>query len=123
MKLMCSGVTSCAATTRSPSFSRSSPSTTMTNLPPSKSAIASGTVARLIAPGMLPAQVSGHVPGDDVGFEIDHRTSFVVVGDGQFEGVRDQRNSERAGGLVHPRPPEAHPGHRARPSERHEPPG
>ena len=46
MKLMCSGVTSWAATTRSPSFSRSSSSTTMTNLPDLKSAIASGTVAK-----------------------------------------------------------------------------
>src|SRR5260370_8542851 len=96
----------------SPSFSRSSWSATVTNLPASKSAIASGTVASVIALGMLPAQVSGHVPGDDVGFEIDDRTSFVVVGDRHFDGVRDQRDSERAGGLVyrhHRHPPPSNP--------------
>src|SRR5258708_16049128 len=80
----------------------------MTNWPASKSAIASGTVASVIALGMLPAQVSGHVPGDDVGFEIDDRTSFVVVGDRHFDGVRDQRDSERAGGLVYRHHREAH---------------
>src|SRR5258708_13033138 len=108
MKLMCSGVTSCAETTRSPSFSRSSSSTTMTNLPASKSAIASGTVASVIALGMLPAQVSGHVPGDDLGFDIDDRPSFVLMGDRHFDGVRDQRDSERAGGLVYRHHREAH---------------
>src|ERR1700681_3419158 len=122
MKLMCSGVTSCAATTRSPSVSRSSSSTTMTNLPASKSAIASGTVARLICfSGMLPAEVSGHVPGHEIGLEIDDRTSLVAVCDRHFDGVRDQRDSERARGVVHLSHREAHAIHGDGPLDRDEP--
>ena len=48
MKFMASGVACCAAMTKSPSFSRSSSSTTITNLPASTSSIASFTVANLI---------------------------------------------------------------------------
>src|SRR5436189_1156451 len=44
MKVMSSGVTSDAAQIRSPSFSRSSSSATMTSLPAAKSAIACSTV-------------------------------------------------------------------------------
>ena len=40
MKLIASGVTNCAATVRSPSFSRSASSTTMTNFPERKSSMA-----------------------------------------------------------------------------------
>src|SRR6266705_2893563 len=101
MKLMCSGVTSWAATTRSPSFSRSSSSTMITNLPASKSAIASGTVARLMAPLILPVEVSGHVAGHDIGFEVDDRAGFVGAGDRDLESVRDEGDLERACWLVH----------------------
>src|SRR5712692_4672708 len=111
MKLMCSAVTSCAATTRSPSFSRSSSSTTMTNLPAWKAAIASGTVARPICLTNVTGQgfgllaetleASGDVTGDDVGLEVDDRAWPVVAGDGHLERVGDQRDSERAGWLVH----------------------
>src|SRR6266566_4511014 len=101
MKLMCSAVTSSAATTRSPSFSRSSSSTTMTNLPALKSAIASGTVARVMVRRSLPAEVSGDVPRDDVGFEIDDRASFVPAGDRSFKRVGYESHFEGAGGLVH----------------------
>ena len=44
MKLIASGVTNCAAIVRSPSFSRSASSTTMTNLPERKSSIAASIV-------------------------------------------------------------------------------
>src|SRR6476661_1994912 len=48
MKLISSGVTSCAAQIRSPSFSRSSSSATMTSLPAAMSAMASATVLNVI---------------------------------------------------------------------------
>src|SRR3990172_8262410 len=48
MKLIASGVTACAAITRSPSFSRSSSSTTMTRRPRRISSIASGMVANAL---------------------------------------------------------------------------
>src|SRR5258706_1269821 len=100
MKLICPGVTGWAATTRSPSFSRSSSSRTMTNLRAAMAAIASGTVARLIS-RMLPAEVSSHVTRDDVSFEVDDRPAFVTRRDGYLEGVRDQCDSKRAGRLVY----------------------
>ena len=46
MKLTASGVTNCAAIVRSPSFSRSSSSTTTTNLPARISSIASSMVEK-----------------------------------------------------------------------------
>ena len=48
MKLTASGVTNCAAIVRSPSFSRSSSSTTTTNRPARISSIASSTVAKTL---------------------------------------------------------------------------
>src|SRR4051794_11159806 len=48
MKLTASGVTNCAAIVRSPSFSRSSSSTTTTNFPARMSSIASSTVAKTL---------------------------------------------------------------------------
>src|SRR5258708_40083666 len=80
-----------AATTRSPSFSRSSSSTTITNLPSLMSATASGTVARLIGRRSLPAagslqgslmgslQGSLDVTGDYGGLEGDHGALLVHV--------------------------------------------
>jgi len=49
MKLMASGVTFSAAMHRSPSFSRSSSSTMITNFPARKSSMASSTVAKGMA--------------------------------------------------------------------------
>src|SRR5438445_5179964 len=111
MKLMCSGVTSCAATTRSPSFSRSSSSTMMTNLPASKSAIASGTVARLMAPRILPVEVSGHVARYDVRLEVDDRAFSVPTRDGRVQRMWDQGDREGARWLVHRRYGEANAVH------------
>src|SRR5215469_14231323 len=60
MNVICSGVTSWAATHRSPSFSRSSSSTMMMNRPSSRSARASGIVARVIRrPPRGPSRRSG----------------------------------------------------------------
>ena len=50
MKFTCSGVTVSAAQMKSPSFSRSSSSTTITILPAASSARASSTVAKLMHP-------------------------------------------------------------------------
>src|SRR5438874_12558368 len=96
MKLMCSGVTSSAATTRSPSFSRSSSSTTITNLPAAKSEIASGTVASPMRYLMLLAEVAGHVAGHDVRFEVDHAAGALALRDRDPAGVRDQGHLEGA---------------------------
>src|SRR4029077_4291925 len=99
-ELLWAGVIFSAATTRSPSFSRSSSSTTMTNFPALMSSTASGTVASIFGVGRsLPAQVSGHVAGDDVGVEVDPRAGFVATGDGGVESVRNQGNRE--GDVVH----------------------
>src|SRR5438046_2603340 len=101
MKLMCSGVTSSAATTRSPSFSRSSSSTTITNLPAAKSEIASGTVASPMRYLILLAEVAGHVAGHDVRFEVYHTAGAVASRDRDLEGVRDQGHLDGAGRLGH----------------------
>src|SRR5260370_34342802 len=101
MKLMCSGVTSSAATTRSPSFSRSSSSTTITNLPAAKSEIASGTVASPIRYLILLAQVAGHVARHHVRLDVDHAAGAIVSRDRDFERVRDECHLEGARRLVH----------------------
>src|SRR5258708_21410998 len=100
-----------AATTRSPSFSRSSSSTTITNLPSLMSATASGTVARLIGRRSLPAegslqgslmgslQGSSDVTGDYVGLEFDHGALLVAVRDRVFQRVGNQGDLEGAGRL------------------------
>src|SRR6266849_10885137 len=101
MKLMCSGVTSSAATTRSPSFSRSSSSTTITNLPAAKSEIASGTVASPIRYLILLAQVAGHVSRHHVRLDVDHAPGAIASGNRDLERVRDERHLEGAGRFVH----------------------
>jgi hypothetical protein len=54
MKLTASGVANCAAIVRSPSFSRSSASTTTTNLPWRMSSIASRSWRRRSFPRLSP---------------------------------------------------------------------
>ena len=72
MKLIASGVTNWAAITRSPSFSRSSSSTTTTIWPAAMSSRASSMVANSI---LRVAQVVGnellHVLGQDVDLQVD----------------------------------------------------
>src|SRR5439155_1027725 len=120
MKLMCSGVTSSAATTRSPSFSRSSSSTTITNLPAAKSEIASGTVASPMRYLILLAEVADDVAGHDVRLEVDHTAGAVASRDRDLEGVRDQGYFEGAGRLVHRGHGEADAVHRDRAFDGHE---
>src|SRR5690349_21419659 len=120
MKLMCSGVTSSAATTRSPSFSRSSSSTTITNLPAAKSEIASGTVASPMRYLILLAQVAGHVARHDIRLEIDHAAGAIGPCDRDLERVRDERNLEGAGRLVYRSHGEADAVHGDRTLEGHE---
>ena len=55
MKLTASGVTNCAAIVRSPSFSRSSSSTTTTNRPERISSIASSIEANGLVAGSVTA--------------------------------------------------------------------
>src|SRR6266851_4560869 len=114
-----------AAITRSPSFSRSSSSTTITNLPSLMSAIASGTVARLIARRSLPAKVSLQgsldVAGDYVGLEVGDSALLVAPRDRVFQRVGDQGDFERAGRLVHRGHGEAHAVDRDRALDRDEP--
>src|SRR5258708_29655175 len=122
-----------AATNRSPSFSRSSSSTTITNLPSLMSATASGTVARLIGRRSLPAEVSLQgslmgslqgsldVTGDYVGLEVDHGALLVAVRDRVFQGVGNQGDLEGAGRLVDRRHCEADAVDRDRALDRDEP--
>src|SRR5579859_4256740 len=120
MKLMCSGVTSSAATTRSPSFSRSSSSTTITNLPAAKSEIASGTVASPMRYLILLAQVARHVASHDVRLDVDHGAGTVASRDRDLERVWDQSHLEGAGGLVDRGHRQADAVHRDRALDRHE---
>src|ERR1700681_1936710 len=57
---------------------------------------------------MLPAQVSSHVPGHDVSFEVDDRAAFVTGRDRALDRVRDQGDPERAWRLIHRRDGQAH---------------
>ena len=70
MKLMCSGVTSSAANTRSPSFSRSSSSTRITILPARISSSARWTRSIELIALHLRQQLLD-VLGEDVGLEVD----------------------------------------------------
>src|SRR5579859_4658212 len=96
MKTMCSGLTFSAATTRSPSFSRSSSSTMMTNLPALRSSIAWEIVAAGIS-ASSPIEQTFSVAGQEVHLEVDHPPGRVGPGDGHGEGVRDQRHLESGG--------------------------
>ena len=114
MKLMASGVTRSAAMVRSPSFSRSSSSTTMTILPSRICSSACSTEmwgGHPVQPhGARPpaslrqaiVQQAGDVFRQQVGLQVDRvaRVQAAQVGDRQ--GVRDQRHREAARAhLVH----------------------
>src|ERR687894_381064 len=86
MKLIASGVTNCAAITRSPSFSRSSSSTTTTMRPAAMSSRASSIVenSMSVRVGKELLRVLGH----DVHLEVD---------DGAVRGASERRALERLG--------------------------
>src|SRR3954467_4907556 len=93
MKLIASGVTNCAAITRSPSFSRSSSSTTTTILPAAMSSRASSMVANAIS-GRLMGNELLHVFGEDVHLEVDGSPLPRRAERRALEGLRDQRDRE-----------------------------
>src|SRR2546423_6373038 len=117
MKLIASGVANCAATTRSPSFSRSGASTTTTKRPCRMSSIASSTVAngvtsRRTLMRAIVAPSPGHEPLDvlrqDVHLEVDlvvraergeRRRGECVRDERDLEGVVERR--DRQGDALH----------------------
>src|SRR5438128_186830 len=103
MKLIASGVANCAATTRSPSFSRSGASTTTTKRPWRMSSIASSTVANgVTSRRTLMWEIVARSPGEqaldvlreDVGLEVHGRAGTQLGERGRGERVRDERDLE-----------------------------
>src|SRR5207244_2001694 len=103
MKLIASGVANCAATTRSPSFSRSGASTTTTKRPCRMSSIASSTVANgVTSRRTLMRAIVARSPGEqaldvlrqDVGLEVDLGARAEVGERRRGERVRDERDLE-----------------------------
>src|SRR4051812_46010310 len=115
MKLIASGVTNCAAMTRSPSFSRSSSSTTTTILPEAMSSSASSMVANLssslvaigspprgILPRVLMVTVGLRPPDNQLLHVLRHDVHFQVHGGallgsaqrGALQGLGDQGHVE-----------------------------
>src|SRR3712207_5782940 len=93
MKLMASGVTNCAAITRSPSFSRSSSSTTTTILPAAMSSSASSIVANWMS--ACTANELLHVLGENVHFHIDGTAWLRGAQRRALQRLRDERHGER----------------------------
>src|SRR3954452_17786605 len=92
MKLIASGVTNCAAMTRSPSFSRSSSSTTTTILPAAMSSSAASMVENSIS-----ARVGNellHILGEDVNLEVDLAAGLGLPQRRPLQRLRDQRDGE-----------------------------
>ena len=99
MKLIVSGVANCAASVRSPSFSRSSSSQTTTILPGRMSSIASSIVAKGVGgAGALIArhrQQALHVLGEHVDLKVNARAlARVSPSVRPLERLRDQRDGE-----------------------------
>src|SRR5438270_2654640 len=103
MKLIASGVANCAATTRSPSFSRSGASTTTTKRPCRMSSIASSTVANGVTSRRtliraIVARSSGEQALDvlrqDVDLEVDRHPRAEAGERGRGKRVRDERDVE-----------------------------
>src|SRR5258706_13473230 len=78
MKLISSGVASCAAQIRSPSFSRSSSSATMISLPAAISAIACSTVLNGISSAVGSGLERGHVGRHELANILPHHVGFDV---------------------------------------------
>src|SRR3954453_1079175 len=93
MKLIASGVTNCAAMTRSPSFSRSSSSTTTTILPLAMSSRASSMVANLISVRLVGNELL-QVLGENVDLEVDGSPLPRPAERRPLQRLRDQRDRE-----------------------------
>src|SRR3954451_21188997 len=92
MKLIASGVTNCAAMTRSPSFSRSSSSTTTTILPAEMSSRASSIVENSMS--VRVGKELLHVLGQDVDLEVDGGAGLGAAEGRALERLRDERHVE-----------------------------
>src|SRR3990170_2022397 len=97
MKFIASGVTFSAAIVRSPSFSRSSSSTTTSMRPARKSSRASGIVDGMA--GGLPSEPAGRqqaldVLGDYVDLEVDEAARPGVPQVRHLESIGDERDRE-----------------------------
>src|SRR5829696_8458715 len=93
MKLMASGVTMSADMVRSPSFSRSSSSTTMTMRPARICSRASGTDRWGLSAGMGFHQ-TGNVFGDEICLDVDTISRLALAQGGRREGVGDEHDRE-----------------------------
>src|SRR3954468_12354593 len=93
MKLIASGVMNCAAMTRSPSFSRSSSSTTTTIFPLAMSSRASSMVANSTSVRLVGNELL-HVLGEDVDLEIDGSPLLRPTQRGALQRLGDQRDRE-----------------------------
>src|SRR5690349_8371921 len=93
MKATSSGVAFSAAKIRSPSFSRSSLSTTMTALPAAMSAIARSTPAK--DSDMTVSDHLLHVLGDHIDFEVHRVADVLGPQHSQLRGRRDHPDAER----------------------------
>src|SRR5262249_51189689 len=123
MKLMASGVTRSAASTRSPSFSRSSSSTRMTMRPLRTWSMASSTrSSRSVCKAVLLEKLEGeaacaggvaracdrhgrhrgeqplYILGEHVDLEVDVRKGRFAIERGVLARVRDERDFELGGG-------------------------
>src|SRR3954469_19512209 len=112
MKLIASGVTNCAAMTRSPSFSRSSSSTTTTIRPAAMSSSAASIVANSISVrGTLdmlgPPNQLLHVLRHHVHLQVDLTAHIRLSKRGALERLGNQRDVERL--VVDASDREAHP--------------
>src|SRR5271166_6336712 len=101
MKLIASGVANCAASVRSPSFSRSSSSQTTTILPSRISSIACSIVANgVVEEGLLMRSPSdsAHQPldvlGEDVDLDVHDRALADLAEVRALERLGDQRHRE-----------------------------
>src|SRR4029450_6277254 len=85
-----------AAKIRSPSFSRSSSSTTITGRPAAKAA-----TARSISLSIAASQHLLDVLGDDVDLEVHRIADVLGAEDGQLERGGDQADAEAVAGDLH----------------------
>src|SRR4051812_30713502 len=90
MKLIASGVANCAASVRSPSFSRSSSSQTTTIRP----ARISSSASSMLANGLDTSQLL-HVLGEHVHLQVDGPAGFGRAQRRALQGLGDQRDRER----------------------------
>src|SRR5882757_9425727 len=95
MNATSSGVTSSAAKIRSPSFSRSSSSTTITGWPAATSLIARSMSSNMTLHRLTLSQHLLDVLGDHVDLQVDRITDRLGAQHRELERGRDQPDAER----------------------------